>query len=161
MRVPEKPGWIHLFRQNPVFTFLNLKFPVHVEPPLSQGDFWIDAVKEAFFLCFYFGKCKTFAAFENVTPNMFLQFSKFLWNRLTVTHEENRLYNESINNYELWFNTNFLSFTVIKKISNIHISSYTNTATDFKTLKNCILWDCPLSNTISSCNEEYRCTLVW
>jgi hypothetical protein len=34
MRVPEEPVCIHLFRQNPVFTSLHLKSPVHVVPPL-------------------------------------------------------------------------------------------------------------------------------
>ncbi len=34
MRVPEKPVCIDLFRQNPVFTSLHLKYPVHVVPPL-------------------------------------------------------------------------------------------------------------------------------
>ncbi len=29
MRVPEEPVCIDLFRQNPVFTSLHLKFPVH------------------------------------------------------------------------------------------------------------------------------------
>jgi hypothetical protein len=32
MRVPEEPVCIHLFRQNPVFTSLHLKSPVHVVP---------------------------------------------------------------------------------------------------------------------------------
>jgi hypothetical protein len=36
MRVPEEPVWIHLFRQNPVFTSLHLRSPVHVEPPLVR-----------------------------------------------------------------------------------------------------------------------------
>jgi hypothetical protein len=30
MRVPEEPVFIDLFRQNPVFTSLHLKSPVHV-----------------------------------------------------------------------------------------------------------------------------------
>jgi hypothetical protein len=34
MRVPEEPVCIDLFRQNPVFTSLHLKYPVHVVPPL-------------------------------------------------------------------------------------------------------------------------------
>ncbi len=34
MRVPEEPVSIDLFRQNPVFTSLHLKYPVHVVPPL-------------------------------------------------------------------------------------------------------------------------------
>jgi hypothetical protein len=34
MRVPEEPVCIRLFRQNPVFTSLHLKSPVHVVPPL-------------------------------------------------------------------------------------------------------------------------------
>ncbi len=39
MRVPEEPVCIDLFRQNPVFTSLHLKYPVHVVPPLSKyGD---------------------------------------------------------------------------------------------------------------------------
>ncbi len=33
MRVPEEPVCIQLFRQNPVFTSLLLKSPVHVVPP--------------------------------------------------------------------------------------------------------------------------------
>jgi hypothetical protein len=33
MRVPEGSVYIHLFRQNPVFTSLHLKSPVHVVPP--------------------------------------------------------------------------------------------------------------------------------
>jgi hypothetical protein len=33
MRVPEEPVCIDLFRQNPVFTSLQLKYPVHVLPP--------------------------------------------------------------------------------------------------------------------------------
>jgi hypothetical protein len=33
MRVPEEPVCIDLFRQNPVFTSLHLKYPVHVVPP--------------------------------------------------------------------------------------------------------------------------------
>jgi hypothetical protein len=40
MRVPEEPVCIDLFRQNPVFTSLHLKSPVHVVPPqfvLSQS----------------------------------------------------------------------------------------------------------------------------
>jgi len=36
MRVPEEPVCIDLFRQNPVFTFLHLKSPVHVVPPLAR-----------------------------------------------------------------------------------------------------------------------------
>jgi hypothetical protein len=32
MRVPEEPVCIDLFRQNPVFTSLHLKYPVHVVP---------------------------------------------------------------------------------------------------------------------------------
>jgi hypothetical protein len=35
MRVPEEPVRIHLFRKNPVFTSLHLKYPVHVVPPLA------------------------------------------------------------------------------------------------------------------------------
>jgi hypothetical protein len=34
MRVPEEPVCIDLFRQNPVFTSLHLKYPVRVVPPL-------------------------------------------------------------------------------------------------------------------------------
>ncbi len=37
MRVPEGPVCIHLFRQNPVFTSLHLKSPVHVVPPQCRG----------------------------------------------------------------------------------------------------------------------------
>ncbi len=33
MRVSEEPVFIYLFRQNPVFTSLHLRFPVHVVPP--------------------------------------------------------------------------------------------------------------------------------
>jgi hypothetical protein len=33
MRVPEEPVCIDLFRQNPVFTSLHLKYPVRVVPP--------------------------------------------------------------------------------------------------------------------------------
>jgi hypothetical protein len=33
MRVPEEPVCIDLFRQNPVFTSLHLKYPAHVVPP--------------------------------------------------------------------------------------------------------------------------------
>jgi hypothetical protein len=36
MRVPEEPVCIDLFRQNPVFTSLHLKYPVHVVPPLVR-----------------------------------------------------------------------------------------------------------------------------
>jgi hypothetical protein len=35
MRVPEEPVCIDLFRENPVFTSLHLKYPVHVIPPLK------------------------------------------------------------------------------------------------------------------------------
>ncbi len=35
MRVPEEPVCIDLFRQNPVFTSLHLKYPVHVVPLLE------------------------------------------------------------------------------------------------------------------------------
>jgi hypothetical protein len=34
MRVPEEPVYIDLFRKNPVFTSLHLKYHVHVVPPL-------------------------------------------------------------------------------------------------------------------------------
>jgi len=34
MRVSEDPVCIHLFRQNSVFTYLHLRSPVHVVPPL-------------------------------------------------------------------------------------------------------------------------------
>jgi hypothetical protein len=34
MRVPQEPVCVDLFRQNPVFTSLHLKSPVHVVPPL-------------------------------------------------------------------------------------------------------------------------------
>jgi hypothetical protein len=34
MRVPEEPVYIDLFRKNPVFTSLYLKYHVHVVPPL-------------------------------------------------------------------------------------------------------------------------------
>jgi hypothetical protein len=40
MRVQEEPVLIDLFRQNPVFTSLHLKTPVHVVPPLG-GKNWI------------------------------------------------------------------------------------------------------------------------
>jgi hypothetical protein len=33
MRVSEEPVCIDIFRQNPVFTSLHLKYPVHVVPP--------------------------------------------------------------------------------------------------------------------------------
>jgi hypothetical protein len=36
MRIPEKPVCINLFRQNPVFTSLHLRTPVHVVPPLGR-----------------------------------------------------------------------------------------------------------------------------
>ena len=36
MRVLEEPVCIDLFRQNPVFFSLHLKYPVHVVPPLSS-----------------------------------------------------------------------------------------------------------------------------
>jgi hypothetical protein len=36
MRVPEEPVCINLFRQNPVFTSLHSKSPVHVVPTLSK-----------------------------------------------------------------------------------------------------------------------------
>jgi hypothetical protein len=36
MRDPEEPVSIDLFRQNPVFTSLHLKNPVHVVPPLMD-----------------------------------------------------------------------------------------------------------------------------
>jgi hypothetical protein len=47
MRVPEKPACIHFFRQNPVFTTLHLKSPVHVVPPpyvVCRGDISIAVV---------------------------------------------------------------------------------------------------------------------
>jgi hypothetical protein len=37
MRVPEELVCIYLFRQNPVFTSLHFKSPVHVVPPLSAA----------------------------------------------------------------------------------------------------------------------------
>jgi hypothetical protein len=37
MRVPEEPVCIDLFRQNPVFTSLHLKYPVHVVPPQDNA----------------------------------------------------------------------------------------------------------------------------
>jgi hypothetical protein len=37
MRVTEELVFIHLFRQNPVFTSLHLKSPVHVVPPLVSN----------------------------------------------------------------------------------------------------------------------------
>jgi hypothetical protein len=36
MRVPEEPVRIRFFRENPVFTSLHLKSPVHVVPPRSK-----------------------------------------------------------------------------------------------------------------------------
>jgi hypothetical protein len=36
MRVPEEPVCMDLFRQNPVFTSLHLKYPVHVVPPQEE-----------------------------------------------------------------------------------------------------------------------------
>jgi hypothetical protein len=39
MRVSEEPVCIYLFGQNPVFTSLHLKYPVHVVPPLSIPTF--------------------------------------------------------------------------------------------------------------------------
>jgi hypothetical protein len=36
MRVPEEPVCIDLFRQNPVFTSLHLKSPIHVTRPLGE-----------------------------------------------------------------------------------------------------------------------------
>jgi hypothetical protein len=36
MRVPEEPVCIDIFRQNPVFTSLQLKSPVNVVPPLER-----------------------------------------------------------------------------------------------------------------------------
>jgi hypothetical protein len=38
MSVPEEPVCIDLFRQNPVFTSLHLKSPVHVVPPLAYKN---------------------------------------------------------------------------------------------------------------------------
>jgi hypothetical protein len=38
---PEEPVCIHLFRQNPVFTSLHLKYPVHVAAPPDSCDFGI------------------------------------------------------------------------------------------------------------------------
>jgi len=40
MRVPEEPVYIHLFRQNPVFTSLHLKSPVYVVPSLIFKFQW-------------------------------------------------------------------------------------------------------------------------
>ncbi len=40
MRVPEEPVCIDLFRQNPVFTSLHLKSPVHVHRLSQTGYFW-------------------------------------------------------------------------------------------------------------------------
>ncbi len=37
-RVSEEPVYIHLFRQNPVFTSLHLRFPVHVVPPQGASE---------------------------------------------------------------------------------------------------------------------------
>ncbi len=39
MRVPEEPVFIGLFRQNPVFTSLHLKSPVHVVQPLASSRY--------------------------------------------------------------------------------------------------------------------------
>ncbi len=36
MRVPEEPVYIDLFRKNPVFSSLHLKYHVHVVPPLED-----------------------------------------------------------------------------------------------------------------------------
>ena len=36
MKISEEPICIYLFRQNPVFTSLHLRSPVHVEPPLVR-----------------------------------------------------------------------------------------------------------------------------
>jgi hypothetical protein len=41
MRVPEEPVCIDIFRQNPVFTSLHLKYPVHVVLPQSRGCFYL------------------------------------------------------------------------------------------------------------------------
>ncbi len=38
MRVLEEPVCIYLFRPNPVFTSLHLRFPVHVVPPLVETE---------------------------------------------------------------------------------------------------------------------------
>ncbi len=40
MKVPEEPVCFHLFRQNPVFTSLHLKSPVHVVPPQKANLTW-------------------------------------------------------------------------------------------------------------------------
>ncbi len=39
MKVSEEPVCIYLFRQNPVFTSLHLRSPVHVVPPISQHQY--------------------------------------------------------------------------------------------------------------------------
>ncbi len=36
IRVSEEPVCIYIFRQNPIFTSLHLKSPVHVVPPLTK-----------------------------------------------------------------------------------------------------------------------------
>ncbi len=38
MRVPEEPVYIDLFRKNPVFTSLRLKYHVHVVPSLDFAE---------------------------------------------------------------------------------------------------------------------------
>ncbi len=38
MRVSEEPVCIYLFRQNPVFTSVHLRSPVHVVPPLQTSE---------------------------------------------------------------------------------------------------------------------------
>jgi hypothetical protein len=59
MRVPEEPVCIDLFRQNPVFTSLHLKSPVHVhrlsrqeslEPKVSDEISFLLGGKKKYFL---------------------------------------------------------------------------------------------------------------
>jgi hypothetical protein len=49
MRGPEEPVCIHIFRQNPVFTSLHLKSPVHVVPtvtPISLPKISFDPLRK-------------------------------------------------------------------------------------------------------------------
>jgi hypothetical protein len=54
MKVSEEPVCIHLIRQNPIFTSLHLRSPVHVVPPQMQGgQNWIllkETIADRFFL---------------------------------------------------------------------------------------------------------------
>jgi hypothetical protein len=53
MRVPVEPVCIDLFRQNPVFTSLHLKSPVHVvQPPITNHLLWKMEVTKTWHQCY-------------------------------------------------------------------------------------------------------------